>query len=178
VLNHHQRFSGGGYPSRIDASTGEELPPLSGKQIPIFSRIAAVVDVYDAATSRRCYSEAKLPVQVLHEMRTWCRGHFDPAVEHAFYEIIPAFPIGQLVTLNNGIQAVVVDFNPKFPVRPKVQCLRAASGERFPDPAQEEIDLAQHADVQIAWVDGIDVRPFTVSQERPTRDPAPACASS
>ncbi len=175
VLNHHQRYSGGGYPSRIDVSTGAEMPPLSGSQIPVFSRIAAVVDVYDAATSRRCYSEAKLPVQVLHEMRTWCKGHFDPAVENAFYEIIPAFPIGQIVTLNNGIQAVVVDFNPKFPVRPKVQCLRAASGERFADPAQEEIDLSQHTDLQIAWVDGIDVRPFTVSQERLSRESAAAC---
>ena len=53
VLNHHQRFDGKGYPARIDSRTGEELAPLSGRQIPVFSRIALAADVYDAATSRR-----------------------------------------------------------------------------------------------------------------------------
>jgi hypothetical protein len=104
-------------------------------------------------------------VQVLHEMRTWCRGFFDPVVEQAFYEIIPPFPLGQVVTLNNGIQAVVVDFNPKHPVRPKVQGLRSPTGERFAEPALEEVDLASTPELHIAWVDGVDVRPFQASQD-------------
>ena len=70
VLNHHQRFDGSGYPARVDHATGEALPPLAGKQIPVFSRIAILADIYDAATTTRCYSAAKPPVQVLHEMRT------------------------------------------------------------------------------------------------------------
>ena len=45
VLNHHQRFNGEGYPARKDVATGGELPPLRGKQIPIFSRIATVARV-------------------------------------------------------------------------------------------------------------------------------------
>lgn len=167
ALNHHQRFDGAGYPARIDYQTGEELTPLAGKQIHVFSRIAIVADVYDAATSQRCYSGAKLPVQVLHEMRTRCRGFFDPVVEAAFYQTVPAFPIGQIVTLSNGIEAVVVDFNPDYPVRPKVQCLRTPDGERFADPALEEIDLALHTDVEIVSVDETDVRPFVAAQESP-----------
>ena len=170
VLNHHQRYDGTGYPARIDAATGEELPPLSGKLIPIFSRIATVVDIYDAATSQRCYSAAKLPVQVLHEMRTWCKGFFDPIVEQAFYEIIPPFPLGQVVTLNNGVQAAVVDFNPRYPVRPKVQGMRTPTGERIADPSLEEVDLACETDLHIAWIDGIDVRPFQTSQETIRQD--------
>ncbi len=172
VLNHHQRFAGGGYPARIDSRTGEQLPPLEGKQIPVFSRIATVVDVYDAATSTRVYQQAKYPVQVLHEMQTSCKGYFDPQVEQAFYQIIPPFPIGQIVTLSNGVEAAVVDFNPKKPVRPKVQGLRAPNGERFADPSLEEIDLALHPDLHIAAVDGFDVRPFQVSQPAPGK-PAP-----
>jgi HD-GYP domain-containing protein (c-di-GMP phosphodiesterase class II) len=165
VLNHHQRYSGGGYPARIDTRTGAALPPLEGKQIPVFSRIATVVDVYDAATSTRVYQSAKYPVQVLHEMRTACQGFFDPQIEQAFYQIIPPFPIGQIVTLSNGVEAAVVDFNPKKPVRPKVQGIRAPNGERFRDPSLEEIDLALHLDLQIAAVDGFDVRPFQASQQ-------------
>ena len=165
VLNHHQRFNGEGYPARKDVSSGAELPPLRGKQIPIFSRIATVADVYDAATSARCYSGAKPPVQVLHEMRTWCKGFFDPIVERAFYQTMPPFPIGQLVTLSNGEEAAVVDFNPRHPVRPKVQCLRDEHGYRYSEPSLHEIDLAIHLDLQVADVDGVDVRPFQASQQ-------------
>ena len=88
--------------------------------------------------------------------------------------MIPPFSIGQTVRLSNGIEAVVVDFNPRFPVSPKVQCIRTPSGERFADPSQEEIDLAQYPDIDIASVDGVDVRPFLDTQRsRPlhTLDP-------
>jgi HD-GYP domain-containing protein (c-di-GMP phosphodiesterase class II) len=164
VLNHHQKYGGGGYPERFDVRTGEVLPPMSGKQIPVFSRIATVVDVYDAATSQRVYQAAKLPVHALFEMRNACRGFFDPQIEQAFYEIIPPFPIGQIVTLSNGVEAVVVDFNSKHPERPKVQGLRDPQGARYSDPALEEIDLALYGDLEIAWVDGVDVRPYQVSR--------------
>jgi HD-GYP domain-containing protein (c-di-GMP phosphodiesterase class II) len=166
VLNHHQRYDGRGYPARVNRRTGELLPPLAGKQIPVFCRIATMADMYDAATSKRCYSEAKPSVQVLHELRTSCQGAFDPIVEEAFYQIIPPFPIGQMVTLSNRVQAVVVDFNPHFPVRPKVQGIRDPNGDRFPDPSLEEIDLAQYPDLEIASVDGLDVRPFLGVQQR------------
>jgi HD-GYP domain-containing protein (c-di-GMP phosphodiesterase class II) len=160
VLNHHQRFDGTGYPARRDARTGEELPPLAGKQIPVFARIATITDMYDAATAKRCYCEAKLPVQVLHELRTLCSGAFDPVIAKAFYEIIPPFPIGQIVTLSDGVDAVVVDFNRRRPFRPKVQGIRSPSGERLTDPALHEIDLALYPEISIVGVNGVDVRPF------------------
>ena len=164
VLNHHQRWCGEGYPTRVDARTGEEFPALRETQISIFSRIATVVDVYDAATSRRCYSGAKPPVQVLHEMRTICKGNFDPVVERAFYQIVPPFPIGQIVTLSNGVEAAVVDFNPRFPAQPKVQGIRDPVGSRYRDPSLQEIDLALYDDIEVAYVDDVDIREFLPSQ--------------
>jgi hypothetical protein len=137
------------------------MKPLRYHQIPIFPRIAIIADVYDAATSQRCYSSAKLPVQALHEMRTLCQGFFDPIVEAAFYQVVPPFPIGQVVSLSDGVEAVVVDFNPSYPTRPKVQCLRTPDGSRYECPALEEIDLAGYPDLEIVSVDGQDVRPFT-----------------
>ncbi len=163
VLNHHQRYNGEGYPARFDFNTKENFPPLRGKQVPILCRIATVCDVYDAATTKRCYSEAKPPVQVLHEMKTWCDGFFDPVVFNAFLETIPPFPIGQIVTLCDGSEAAVVDFNPRHPNRPKIQCLRRPNGEVIPDPSLAEIDLAIYTDMMISHVDGVDVRPFQVS---------------
>jgi HD-GYP domain-containing protein (c-di-GMP phosphodiesterase class II) len=165
VLNHHQRWDGSGYPNRIDSRTKEELAPLAGRQIPVFSRISIVADVYDAATSRRCYSDAKLPVQVLHEMRNSCQGFFDPHVESTFYRTVPPFPIGQVVTLSNGVEAAVVDFNPDCPARPKVKGLRTPWGQAFDHPTREEIDLSLAPDLEIAWVDRQDVRPYTACQQ-------------
>ena len=169
VLNHHQRFDGRGYPSRIDVVTGEETTPLAGEEIPIFSRIATIGDVYDAATSRRVYSRAKPPVQVLHEMRSWCEGFFDPVLEQAFYEIIPPLPIGQVVRLSDGSEAVVVDFDPRCPVQPRVQRLGHPGGEplgeHVAERGGEEIDLSLCDDLHVCEVDGQDVRPFLALQQ-------------
>ena len=170
VLNHHQRYNGEGYPQRFDSQTGEPLPPMAGKQIPVFCRIATVCDIYDAATSQRVYSDAKLPVQVLHEMRGWCRGFFDPVVERAFYEIIPPFPIGQVVKLSNGVEAAVVNFNPRRPTRPKVQGILDPNGERFDNPSLEEFDLAIYDDLEIVAVGDVDVTPFLASQDDAASD--------
>jgi HD-GYP domain-containing protein (c-di-GMP phosphodiesterase class II) len=164
VLNHHQRYDGKGYPDRLDQANGEKLPSLAGKRIPIFCRIATVCDVYDAATTQRCYHKAKPPVQVLHEMRTFCQGMFDPVVERAFYEIIPPFPLGQVVKLSNGMEAVVIDFNPHRPVSPKVQGIKYPNGRDVENPALEEIDLAIYPDLEIVSVDGVDVTKFLDSQ--------------
>lgn len=165
VLNHHQRFNGQGYPPRVDGDTGEVLPPLVGKQIPVFSRIATIVDIYDAATTARCYSGAKQPVQVLHEMRTWCEGFFDPVIAEAFYQLVPPFPIGQVVGLSDGSEAAVVDFNPRRPIRPKVQVLRDPYGDRVNDPSLQELDLALHLDLHVATINGMDITPFLSSQD-------------
>jgi putative nucleotidyltransferase with HDIG domain len=165
VLNHHQRFDGCGYPPRWDPATGEELPPLAGRQIPVFSRIAILADVYDASTTNRCYSPAKLPVEALHEMRTVCASFFDPVVAAEFFRVVPPFPIGQVVRLSNGIEAAVVGFSPQNPARPRVQCLRTRDGERFTHPAFEEIDLSLEPELSIATVNGRDVAPFLPREE-------------
>ena len=165
VLNHHQRFDGRGYPSRIDVVRGEPTAPPAGEEIPIFSRIATIVDVYDAATSRRVYSRAKPPVQVLHEMRTWCEGFFDPQLEQAFYEIIPPLPIGQVVRLSDGSEAVVIDFDPRHPAQPRVQQLGYPGGESLDQHVGEEIDLAQCDGLHVHEIDGQDVRAFLASQQ-------------
>jgi HD-GYP domain-containing protein (c-di-GMP phosphodiesterase class II) len=162
VLNHHQRYGGGGYPARVDQRSGEVLPALRGRQIPIFCRITTVCDVFDAATTNRCYSRAKTYVEALHEMRTSCAPFFDPMVLDAFCEIIPAFPLGQVVTLSSGAEAVVVDFNPRHALRPKVQCIRDTAGCEVADPTLHEYDLAIHLDLDIVEVNGRDVRAFTV----------------
>jgi hypothetical protein len=103
-------------------------------------------------------------------MRTYCQGFFDPVVEEAFYKTVPPFPIGQVVKLSDNTEAVVVDFNSGFPVRPKVQCICRPNGDPVKNPALEEIDLSLYHDLEIVSVDGKDVREWAESQE--TSEPA------
>jgi putative two-component system response regulator len=74
---HHERYDGGGYPRGL---TGDEIP-LEGK-------IAAVADVFDALTSTRPYREALSVDEALGIMRAERGRHFDPLVLDAFIALL------------------------------------------------------------------------------------------
>ena len=63
---HHERFDGSGYPRR-----------LAGEAIPLEGRLAAVADVFDAITSKRCYKPAQTPQVAFDVMREERGRHFD-----------------------------------------------------------------------------------------------------
>jgi len=96
ALNHHEKWDGSGYPGHVDPLTGRPLPgftvpggsgplPKLAEEIPIFGRIVAVADVYDALCSRRAYKAAWSEDRILEEMRTGAGSHFDPAVIRSFF---------------------------------------------------------------------------------------------
>jgi response regulator RpfG family c-di-GMP phosphodiesterase len=68
-LEHHEKWDGTGYPY------GKK-----GTEIGIHGRITAVVDVFDALRSKRCYKEAWTTETVLSHIRTSSGSHFDPDV--------------------------------------------------------------------------------------------------
>jgi putative two-component system response regulator len=84
---HHEKWNGQGYPKG-----------LAGDAIPLSARILALVDVYDALTSRRVY-KAPFPREKATGIITDGSGnHFDPDIvtaflanEDAFYEIAEQF---------------------------------------------------------------------------------------
>jgi diguanylate cyclase (GGDEF)-like protein len=76
IRAHHERWDGQGYPDR-----------LVGQQIPLLARIYAVVDVFDALTSRRPYKEPWTADQALAEIRLQSGRQFDPAVVRAFLSL-------------------------------------------------------------------------------------------
>jgi putative two-component system response regulator len=67
--SHHERWDGTGYPQG-----------LSGEDIPLEGRIAAVADVFDALVSRRVYKPAFPLDRSLEIMREGRATHFDPTV--------------------------------------------------------------------------------------------------
>lgn len=75
---HHEKWNGKGYP------TGAQ-----GEQIPIEARLMAIVDVYDALVSKRCYKEA-MDHQTAYNIIIESMGsHFDPNLEKAFIDSYP-----------------------------------------------------------------------------------------
>jgi len=76
---HHEKFDGSGYPQG-----------LVGEAIPLFSRIVAVADVFDALTSQRPYKPAWTLDRASAYIRETSGQHFDPACVEAFLDDWPA----------------------------------------------------------------------------------------
>lgn len=72
---HHEKFDGTGYPKG-----------LHGQDIPIFSRIVAVADVFDALTSERPYKKAWALEQAAQHIKANAGTHFDPVCVSTFFE--------------------------------------------------------------------------------------------
>lgn len=159
VLNHHQRWDGNGYPARKDPQSGNAMPPLSGDKIPVFSRVVAIANHYDAGTMEYVRPLThKTSVQTLYEMRyVTCRGWFDPEIEKVFYRLVPPFPIGSKVTLSSRHEAAVVDFNPDTPCQPTVAILTDRQGHPLPPGKDVEINLKDTPDVYIKDFEGQNV---------------------
>jgi HD-GYP domain-containing protein (c-di-GMP phosphodiesterase class II) len=90
ALNHHERWDGRGYPGKIANIFEEKVSLGTGKQgeeIPIYGRIVALADVYDALMSKRAYKEPLPEDQVLEYLRAESGRQFDPDVVEAFFAI-------------------------------------------------------------------------------------------
>jgi putative nucleotidyltransferase with HDIG domain len=96
VRHHHERWDGAGYPDG-----------LAGAEIPLFARIIAVADAYDAITSTRPYrvsSDREFAVDVLRES---AGTQFDPEVVDAFIAALPLrTPVAGLMVLLAGPRMV------------------------------------------------------------------------
>lgn len=77
ILSHHERWDGNGYPQG-----------LKGEDIPLLSRIVAVVDAFDAITSNRPYSKARSKEAAIEEIVRNSGTQFDPLVVDAFLRIV------------------------------------------------------------------------------------------
>ena len=117
---HHMKRDLTGYPR-----------PIRARELSVFSKIVAVADGFDAATSRRSYQTQPLsPAQVLQEMRDNPRRGMDPVVVKAFINLTGIYPVGTLVVLDTFELGIVHAVNsiPEMLSRPIVRVISDSMG--------------------------------------------------
>lgn len=98
TLFHHENYDGSGYPNGI-----------GGEDIPLFARIVAIADVYDALTMDRCYRLAfahQKAIEIMEKMS----GKFDPLIFNIFLENNQRFRILSGITNKINIEADLYSF--------------------------------------------------------------------
>jgi HD-GYP domain-containing protein (c-di-GMP phosphodiesterase class II) len=112
VQNHHERHNGTGYPRG-----------LSGNEIPIYARIAGIIDTYDAMTTRRPYAELQSTYDAMRQLNKLAGVEFPEEVVEQFVQAVGVFPVGTLVELNTGEVGIVIAQNRIRRLRPKIMLL-------------------------------------------------------
>ena len=109
ALNHHERFDGSGYPNK-----------RFGREIPVFGRMAAIVDCYEAITSDRPYAKAISSHDAIRKIYEWRKVDFQEELVEQFIQCLGVYPTGTLVELTTGEVGVVFEQSRVRRLRPKV----------------------------------------------------------
>lgn len=140
VLQHHERCDGSGYPRKLRRS-----------QISLFSRIIAIVDIYDALTSNRCYRGRILPHESVEILMSDCSlNRLDLELVRIFLKKIALYPVGLEVMLDNGERARVSKLNEDFPLRPVLEIMKLDHDGIWQSAG--ELNLLDHPTLFIAQV--------------------------
>ncbi|MEM1260941.1 MAG: HD-GYP domain-containing protein [Pseudomonadota bacterium] len=130
VAHHHERHNGTGYPRG-----------LRGNDIPVFARIAGIVDSYDAMTSARPYAKAISTFDAVRKLNKIAGVEFSEEMVEQFVQSIGIFPVGSLVELNTGEVGIVVAQNRIRRLRPKIMLILDRNKQRL--ETHDMLDLRQ-----------------------------------
>ena len=128
VAHHHERHDGSGYPQG-----------LSGSQIPLAGRLAAVVDSYDAISSHRPHRRAEPRHKALQHLYRASGTLYQAEVVEQFLQCLGVYPTGSVVELNTGEVAIVMAQNQARRLRPRVMIVLDPG--KNPYPKFRELDL-------------------------------------
>jgi putative nucleotidyltransferase with HDIG domain len=110
VLFHHERSDGKGYPSG-----------LTQEQTPLFARILAIADVFDAVTSDKVYKKKVSSFKAFSIIKDESFSGLDPKISEVFLKNIANYFVNNKVVLNDGRIGNVVYINKYALNRPLVK---------------------------------------------------------
>ena len=118
AYQHHERLDGSGYPNGI-----------KGDEISHFGKAIAIVDVYDALTSKQCYRRWITPTEALRVLYDRKGTEFDPDLVEKFIHCIGVYPVGSLLRLESGLLGFVVNHNEISMLEPVVRIVYDSNTE-------------------------------------------------
>lgn len=135
ALEHHERVDGTGYPYQRRKN-----------ELSQFGMMAAVVDIYDAITSDRCYHKAKPAHEALQFLYMISqKGHLEHTLVQRFIQVVGVYPVGSVVQLNTGELAVVSQVNRHAPLRPRVIVVKGTGNTFLSQPEHADLNQAEGA---------------------------------
>lgn len=130
VREHHERADGSGFPAG-----------LRNDQIARLAQIVGIVDYYDGMVSRRGARPAMIPHDAVRQLfLAGERQQFEKSLVELMIRSIGVYPVGSLVQLNTGEQAIVVGVNPQQRLKPLIKITTDPQGGSYATPI--EVDLA------------------------------------
>ena len=120
LAGHHERIDGSGYPHQ-----------QRGTEIPLYARMAGIVDTYDAITQDRRYASAISAHTALRYLNNQRNRQFDDTLVQEFIQALGIYPTGTWVELLDGSVGVVCSQNSCWPLAPRVAVLRNGVGEKL-----------------------------------------------
>lgn len=120
---------------------------LSHDKLQNMAQIIGLADVYEAITHPRSYRAAKLPHEAIKELIEKESNNFQARIIKSLVENIGIYPLGSWVRLTDGEIGLVVSINKGYPLRPKINIIFDAKGNKLPDV--KTIDLLNEPHLHI-----------------------------
>jgi len=141
VHQHHERLDGSGYPQGLDDA-----------RLGRYARMSAIVDIYDALTSDRCYHKGQAPTLVLRRLVEWSGSHLDRDLVQAFIRFVGIYPTGSWVMLESGRIAIVTEQNESSLLAPSVLVVYDAARRQHLSPRAVTLSADAGGDDRIKGV--------------------------
>lgn len=129
VVEHHECHNGSGFPHK-----------LKGDTISVLAQLVGLVDIYDGMVSRRGGHPAMLPHDAIRHL--FClgdTGQYEKDLIQTMIGSLGVYPIGSLVLMNTGEQAVVVGMNYTQWVKPVVKLITGSQGGSYLTPIRVDL---------------------------------------
>ncbi|MDO6763650.1 HD-GYP domain-containing protein [Agarivorans sp. 1_MG-2023] len=149
--NHHERLDGLGYPNK-----------LKGEQLSSYTRMANIVDCYDALTADRVYKSGMPPTAAFRILLSGVGTQFDKVLIEKFIRCMGVYPVGTLVKLKSKKLGVVVERNELKPLQPIIKLVFNVATNTHTEVKLIDLSKYSHEEIEGA----VSPRDYGISLDR------------
>ena len=153
----YEWFDGGGYPNR-----------LQGPAIPVFARMVAIAEWFDACTSDRLHAPAISPHAALQQLYRQRNTRFQAELVEQFIQTLGVYPTGTLVELTTGEVGVVISQNRVRQLRPRIMLMLGSDKSHY--KSHPIVDLFKQATDQsgnpLSIVRAVDAAQYAIETQQ------------